>query len=409
MQLQTAASGDVRLNGGHPGCGLYFDRAEFFMEKKHPSLRIILPIVISGALVAGVVAYGYFRAYDGYETKTEADLSDAARTEYCAFGDTVVGVSRDGISAYDYDGNLQWTSSFEMDDPQFVIRKDAMMVYDLGGTEIAVFDRKGKARSISANLPVIRADLSDKGTVGAVMTDEGTHVINVYGTDGKVLAGGELHTEKTGYPVAVAISRDGLKLAVSIIDMSVGSVKTTLRFYDFSGKTSEKKDFVAADYSYSDMIIPSVTWFDDGKVAAFGDNEVMVFTTAGQPREAVKLFIKDEIRSVLTSGKRFALITGPKAKDDGSAGDGKQKITLYAENGGERFSKTLGMTYTKAAFLSNGEIFVSDGEEARLYTEGGVRKFSYRFENGLSALLPWDGSTNYIIVADGKLKKVQLK
>ncbi len=365
--------------------------------------------VVTIALIAGAVAYGAFRTFSSYEVKSEAALSDSGRTVFADFAGNVVGYSRDGISCLDYDGNLLWTASFEMATPQTVIDRKYMLVYDRGGTEIHVYDKAGKEKVISTDLPVERADISESGEAAAIMSDGGTHVVNLYGADGKLLAGGELHTENSGYPIACSVSDDGKKLLVSILDLSMGTIKTTVRFYDFSDWGARQKDNIAAEFSYSDMAVPFVCFFRDGRAAAFGDDQVMLYSAERTPAESGDIYITDEVKSIAVRNDAFALVTGKKADDAAAEADGADTLTVYREGGREMYTKSIDFAYNDLSFLSNGELLLTDGSEAQLYTDLGVRKFSETFENGLSVLLPWDGATNYIFVTEGKLQKVQLK
>lgn len=377
------------------------------MEEKRPVGKYIIAAVVTIILIAAVVAYGAFRTFSSCETKSEAALSDSGRTQYAGFAGNVVGYSRDGISCLDYDGNLLWTASFEMGSPQTVARKNYFLVYDRGGTEIHVYDKDGGEKVISTDLPVERADLAENGASAAIMSDGGTHVVNLYGADGKIAAGGELHTEISGYPIAAALSTDGKRMVVSILDLTLGTVKTTVRFYDFSEKGDAKANHIAAEFSYSDMTVPYVCFFTDGRAAAFGDDQIMLYSSAAVPAETGDVFVSDtEIRSVAASGTGFALVTGKAADGEDAA---KETLAVYSESGRERFSKELDFSYNDIYYLSNGELLLTDGSTVELYTDIGVRKFSETFENGINALLPWDGATNYVVVADGKLKKAHLK
>ncbi len=381
------------------------------MNEKRPVGKIAAVLVITIALIAGAVAYGAFRTFSSYEVKSEAALSDAGRTVFEEFAGNVVGYSRDGISCLDYDGNLLWTASFEMATPQTVIDRKYMLVYDRGGTEIHVYDKAGKEKVISTDLPVERADISESGEAAVIMSDGGTHVVDLYGTDGKLLAGGELHTENSGYPIACSVSDDGKKLLVSILDLSMGTIKTTVRFYDFSDWGAKQKDNIAAEFSYSDMAVPFVCFFSDGRAAAFGDDQVMLYSATQVPAESGDIYITDEVKSIAVRSNAFALVTGKKADDataDANA-DAAETLTVYSEGGREMYTKSPEFSYNDIYFLSNGELCLTDGSRADIYTDLGVRKFSDTFENGINAILPWDGATNYILVTEGRLKKVQLK
>lgn len=379
------------------------------MNEKHPAGKIAVAVAITVALIAGTVAYGAFRTFSSYEVKSEAALSDAGRTVFGEFAGNVVGYSRDGISCLDYDGNLLWTASFEMATPQTVTDRKYMLVYDRGGTEIHVYDKAGKERVISTDLPVERADISESGEAAAIMSDGDTHVVNIYGADGKLLAGGELHTENSGYPIACSVSDDGKKLCVSILDLSMGTIKTTVRFYDFSDWGSKQKDNIAAEFSYSDMAVPFVCFFRDGRAAAFGDDQVMLYSADRKPAETGDIYITDEVKSIAARDDAFALVTGKKADDAAAEADSGETMTVYRETGREMYTKSIDFAYSDISFLSNGELLLTDGRQVELFTDLGVKKFTETFENGLSVLLPWDGAANYIFVTEGKLQKVQLK
>ena len=102
----------------------------------------------------------------------------------------------------------------------------------------------------------------------------------------------------------------------------------------------------------------------------------------------------------------------PKKADDATAdanADAAETLTVYSEGGREMYTKSPEFSYNDIYFLSNGELCLTDGSRADIYTDLGVRKFSDTFENGINAILPWDGATNYILVTEGRLKKVQLK
>lgn len=378
------------------------------MEQKRPVGKYIIAAAVTIALIAAVAAYGALRTFSSCETKSEAALSDAGRTQFSEFAGNAVGYSRDGISCVDYDGNLLWSASFEMGSPQTVIRKNYMLVYDRGGTEIHVYDKSGGEKVISTDLPVSRVDLADSGAVAAIMSSEDTHIVNLYGSDGKLAAGGELHTDISGYPIAVALSEDGKRMLVSILDLTLGTVKTTVRFYDFSDKGSDRQNHIAAEFSYSDMTVPAVCFFSDGRAAAFGDDQVMLYSAAPEPTESADVYISDvEIRSIAVKGDSFALVTGKKETD--SEETEKETLTVYSPGGRTRYSRELDFSFNDIYYLSNGELYLTDGSQVELYTDIGVRKYSETFENGINALLPWDGATNYIVIAEGKLRKVQLK
>ncbi len=103
-----------------------------------------------------------------------------------------------------------------------------------------------------------RVSIAREGTIAVLMEDSQTSYIHMYNKDGKKLAGGELHIENSGYPLDLALSRDALKLAVSLLDIHDANVKSTVVFYNYGTVGQNKIDKIVGSYTYDNMIIPSI-------------------------------------------------------------------------------------------------------------------------------------------------------
>ena len=361
--------------------------------------RKIVAAAVIIASAALLISYLIFRSFTSYEVKSRAPLTVAAGTSWEAFNDTVTGVSRDGIKCLDLDGNLLWTQSFEMAAPKTVKAGNYLMVYDSGGGEADVFSSSGGMVRIKVKGQITKAAVSPSGVSAVIANDGDSHRILLYGSDGQEKAGGELHTQNSGYPIALSLSPSGTTLLVSALDLSGGDIKTPLLFYDFSASGAALKNNITARFSYSGRVIPSLHHFEDGRSAAFSDNEVIIFSSSSVPTVEKEIFLKEKIKSVLTTPKYFALITG----------DEKSTLTNYSSRGKVRYQKPIEFAHTDAYFLSNDETAVTDGERLELYTTLGVKKFSYNFPSGIAGIMPWDGGTNYVLIRDQHLEKVHLK
>ena len=117
------------------------------------------------------------------------------------------------------------------------------------------------------------------------MENEGTSYLQLYDKSGGQLASGELHVQNSGYPLDVALSENGEKLAVSMLDINGGSVKTVIAFYNFGTVGQNSIDKIVSSYSYADMVIPQIRYLAEDTMVAFGDNRVILFTGAQKPAE----------------------------------------------------------------------------------------------------------------------------
>ena len=75
------------------------------------------------------------------------------------------------------------------------------------------------------------------------------------------LARGEIHGEKGGYPIAIALSHDALKLGVSMLDIADGKVKSTVAFYNYGSVGQNEIDNCVGVTTYEDMVIPELEFY----------------------------------------------------------------------------------------------------------------------------------------------------
>ena len=72
--------------------------------------------------------------------------------------------------------------------------------------------------------------IAAQGTVAVLMGDQSNSYLVVYDKNGKELVNGAIYGEDGGYPIAIALSNDAIKLAVSMLDINDGNVKRRLHF-----------------------------------------------------------------------------------------------------------------------------------------------------------------------------------
>ena len=112
------------------------------------------------------------------------------------------------------------------------------------------------------------------------------------------MAAGELHVQNSGYQLDIALSEDGPKLAVAMLDINEGSVKTTIAFYNFGAVGQNSIDKIVGSYSYPDMLISRIRYMKDDTMVAFGDSKVVIFSGTQKPAESTGIEITEEVKSI---------------------------------------------------------------------------------------------------------------
>ena len=362
--------------------------------------RIIFAVIIL-VIIVGYFLYRIFVSFTDYEVSSTLEREDADQTEYVDFWENLLAYSRDGAFYTDYNGNLIWNETYEMSNPQIEICNNKLLVYDKTGTKGLVQSVTGNIGTITTTLPIVDGDISADGHVAFLMQEGSTGYLSLYNSDGDVIASGELHIQNSGYPMSIALSSDGEKMMVSLLNLTDGDVKTTILFYDFGSAGEDKENNIVGTFSYSNLVVPEVDFVENDEAIAFGDTEVIIFGNNKEPKVKKELFVSDEMKSVFHNDKYFGIVT--------TTEEGDTKLALYNMSATRRFETDVEEAYIKISLTKTNEVLLTDGENVTIYTLLGIKKFTYDFTGGIYQMIPWESYRTYILIEKGQIERIRLK
>ena len=111
------------------------------LSKGKRALIFVLIIAVMAVILVVLWAYA---TYDDYEDMSATDMANEADTKYMDFRENLLSYSRDGAFYTDYNGNLIWNETYEMDDPRVKSCGERLLVYDRQGTRILIQSPAGK-------------------------------------------------------------------------------------------------------------------------------------------------------------------------------------------------------------------------------------------------------------------------
>lgn len=363
------------------------------------------------AIVAAccVVAFALFyivsqvKTYSKYKTVDTIERADTSATRFTVFEGKILKYSNDGAIYTDIDNNIIWNQSFEMDNPLMAMNDSYVAFADVDGQSIYIMDANGLVGTVKTNMSIKKIDIAKQGTVAVLMENQRTSYLALYNIDGEMLAEGAIHMENSGYPMDIALSEDGEKLAVSILDVASGSVKTTISFYNFGTIGQNQIDNLVNTYSYAGNVIPQIEYVDDSTMLAFADNGVMLFKGEQIPEGSAEVLVSTEVKSIFYDDSYFGLIVlDPEVKNG-------RKLMVYDLNGSEVTSISLDMSYEDVYFLNNHEICVQNSEQCQIYTLHGVKKFESAFTSELYFVMNRFGVRNYAVLMEGSTEQIRCK
>ncbi|MCD8364414.1 MAG: DUF5711 family protein, partial [Clostridiales bacterium] len=374
--------------------------------RAHRLKRLRRIAIIVGICVAAVVVYYLLmqhKTYDDYTVAEEISRSDTSAARYLAYADGYLKYSNDGISYVTVNNTVLWNQSYGMEDPMVSTCESFVAVADRQGNTVYVLNESGLQAEIAVDMPASQIEIASQGTVAVLMEESGAGYLALYDKSGELLAEGGIYMENSGMPMDIALSADGSNLAVSIVDVSSGTAATTIHFYNFGTSGKNQVDNLVGTFTYEDTIIPQVVFSGESRLLAFADVGVYTFDVSGTPTESNSLSVSDEIQSVFYDDSYFGLVYSDTSKDAGRI------IKVYDTNCREQTSIETEFSYDSVGFLDNHEICLLNDTQCSIFTLGGLRKFSYEFEEEIRGFFHVRGFRNYAVLKENTTEMIRLR
>lgn len=374
--------------------------------KAHRRKRMRWTIIILCICAAAAIVYYFaakYKQYDSYHVTEEITRSDTSATHYISYQDGFLKYSNDGIAYVTVSNATIWNQSYEMENPMISTCQSYVAAADRQGEKIYILNKEELQGEIEVNMPISKIEVAAQGTVAVLMEENGTGYLSLFDKSGQQLAEGAIHVENSGTPMDIALSADGKKLGVSVVDVSEGTAKTTVIFYNFSTAGQKQIDNIVATFTYEDTIIPEIAYVNDSTMLAFADNAVYTFTGSETPKEGSHLEVTEEIQSVFYNENYFGLVYIDTSADNG------RTVKVYDQKCKEKMSIGTGVSFDSIQFLDNDEIALYNNRECAIYTLGGRQKFKYEFEDDINGIYHESGFRQYIIMKSGETDRVCLK
>lgn len=261
-------------------------------------------------MVLGAVIMYWNRSFNTYEELTSTPSSEGTNVQFAVYGKGYLKFSKDGISYLNQKEKIIWTEAYTMEEPTISIKGDYAVLADLSGNDVHLYNEAGKIGDYSMSYPIKKVIAAEQG-VFCVILDGGTaNYIRLYDKNGEMLA--EIKTQidnsGKGYPLDIAISSDGSKMAVSLYRVEGIDSKNTLAFYNFGEGGKGQDGNLVGTYDFDDMLIPKVEFMDDQTVFAVGDSKTVIYQMKEKPKKLKEISFETEILSVFSDEEYMGYI-----------------------------------------------------------------------------------------------------
>ena len=365
--------------------------------------RTIIAAVVTLLFVGGTALYMSLRQYTAYDIRASVERADTKATQFQEFQGNILKYSNDGAFYTDHNNEMIWNQTYEMSKPTVDFCGNYLVIYDKQGKDIYILNKSGLVHSIETNYPITQVSVAGQGTIAVLMDNRSKGLLSLYDKEGNVLVNGAIHSEKGGYPVAIALSDDAIKLGVSMLDVKDGTVKSTLAFYNFGSVGENAIDHVVSVVTYDDMFMPELDFVSKDCMLAITDKGVIIFEGSQTPKETTRIDFAEEVKSVFYNKEYIGTVC------DSTDETIHNIVRVYDFNGKMKMEENTDVEYSDVALLSSNEVCISNRSVCDIYTVQGVFKFHYEFEEELYGVIPGGSSLNYTFILNGVTEQVRLK
>lgn len=354
---------------------------------------IVAVLILAGV---GLFLWKKDKAFTGYEVVREMDGSDTAT--YVCVDKKLIRYGQEGARAIDKDGNLIWNITYStMKNPVYSFCGSVMAMADVGAKTYLIADGTGISQTFSTPYEIQAISVAKQGVIAVMMNAEDKDYIYLFDKEGKVLAEIETVVARDGFPITLALSEDGTKLATSYTRIVDDEPVGCITFYNFGGVGKSYTRNLVGQFQYAGSMIPRISFWDNDTVAAVGEDVLELFSMKEIPSEIAKKEIKNTIRSI-AFGDYLCMIS--------RGADGNEILEAYDKSGEVRMMKVI--TFPYVGFQTSGkDIVLYSYSGCEVYTVGKGLVFSGTFENGVRNLFTI-GQNRYYLVEDKKERVIRL-
>lgn len=364
--------------------------------------RILLMVAIVVA-VTGAFYYNYQNMiYTDYDVLGTLKYQEATTANYLSFNGNVLRYSQDGASAFNMENEMLWNQTFEMQSPMIDICDDYVALGDYKGTKIYVLNGSGLQGEIDTTLPVQKFCVSGNGNVAAVLEEGDITWVKLFNKEGDNIANDRTTMAKSGYPINVAISKDGIMLGVSYLYIDSGNLSSSVAFYNFGEVGQNEIDNLVSGFNYENSVIPYVKFMNGKTSFAVGDDRFEIFSGNQKPENIFTLSLEDEVKSIYNNEDYIGLVYA-----EGTS-EALYRLDVYDTSGTLCLTKKFDLEYSDIIFNKD-LVIIYNSNECVIYNMQGVEKYKGSFRNSILTMIPTDNKTKYLLVSGSEMAEIQLK
>lgn len=370
---------------------------------RHKRKTIRKTLVILGVIVfvvALLLLYFEKRSYRNYKILQTSEQEDVVSTQYAEMDGKILRYSPEGASLINEKMDTIWSETYEMQNPIADVCGQSAVIADRDGTLIEIYDINGHTGSISTSYAIVKVRVTASGLVAAILDAGDDTWINYYASDGSLIAENQTKVDDPGYPLDVAVSKDGVIMMVTYQFVDGSDTTSYVAFYNFGDVGQNEDDRIVSGYTYEGVVIPQIQYLDNSRSVALRDDGFTLYKGKQIPKENKTVKVEKEIVSTFYDEDIIGLVFKNGDKDE------LYTMQVYSTNGNLKFEKSFNIPYTTIK-MSGGNILMYNSSQICIMNSRGVEKYSGTVDGTIKNLFKI-GWNRYLLVLDSGVSVIKL-
>lgn len=351
------------------------------------------------ALVVLVVLYVQKRTYNTYKVLKTSEQEDVVSTGYLEMDGKILRYSTDGVSLVNKQLDTVWSETYEMQEPMAEVCGDRAVIADQNGTSIRLYDKNGLTGSVTTSYSIVKVTLSKSGLAAAILDGGDETWIDLYSTDGSLIAENQTRIEDPGYPLDVALSEDGTVMMVAYQCVDGSETTSYVAFYNFGEVGQNEEDRIVSGYTYEGVVVPQIQCLEDHKAVAVRDDGFTIYKGRQIPKESKTVTVDKEIVSIFYDEDTIGLVFKNDSKDK------LYTMQVYGTDGNLKFTKDFNIPYTTIC-ISDGQILMYNSSQICILKKNGTEKYMGSVDGTINDFFKL-GWNRYLLVLDTGIELVK--
>lgn len=371
-------------------------------HRRFIAYRVLIGVAI--VVVVLLIAYSSYKnkVYSDYAILDTLQYEDASGANFKSFNGNVLKFSRDGATAFNMDNSMLFNQTYEMQNPMVDICGDYVAIGDYKGTKVYIMNSEGLQGQIDTTLPVQRFAVAGNGNIALVLEEDEITWVRLYNKEGEVVASDRTTMKKSGFPLSIDISDNGIMLNISYLYIDSGKISSSVAFYNFGSVGQNEIDNLVSGYNYDDETVTYVQFMNTSTAFSIGNKQFSIFKGDQRPERVFDVTLEDDVRSVFHNETYIGLVY------DQVASENPYRLDVYNTSGDVVLSQEFSLEYTDILF-NRDLVIIYNANECAVYDISGNEKYNGLFKNSIITMVPGKNKTRYLLVSGSRTDEIQLK